>query len=100
VAIVIPEMGFDEVPMSPVMREDTVTNRKPKTMTRIAARKFPCIGIFGATARNTASSAPDQHDRRREIGSVRSGARSAGGCAEVLQASRADAMIVGSVRRV
>src|SRR5438876_6058820 len=56
VAIVIPEMGFDDVPIKPVMREDTVTKRNPKTMTRIAARKLPCVGIFGATARKIASS--------------------------------------------
>ena len=54
--MVMPEIGFDEVPMRPVMRDDTVTNRKPKTMTRMAARKLPCIGIFGATARKIASS--------------------------------------------
>src|SRR3954453_6080099 len=51
VAIVMPEIGFDEVPMRPVMRDETVTNRKPKMITRMPARKLPCIGIFGATAR-------------------------------------------------
>src|SRR5262245_55300496 len=33
VAIVIPEMGLDEVPIRPTMRDDTVTKRKPKTTT-------------------------------------------------------------------
>jgi hypothetical protein len=33
----MPEMGFEEVPMSPAMREETVTNRKPKITTRIDA---------------------------------------------------------------
>src|SRR4029450_7129391 len=56
VAIVIPEIGLDEVPMRPVIRDETVTKRKPKMMTRMAARKLPCVGIFGATARKTASS--------------------------------------------
>ena len=42
-AIVIPEIGFDEVPIRPVMRDDTVTKRNPKTITRIAARKLPWI---------------------------------------------------------
>ncbi len=42
--------------MRPVMRDDTVTKRKPKMTIRIAARKLPCIGIFGATARKIASS--------------------------------------------
>ena len=36
VAIVIPEMGFDEEPISPVRRDDTVTKRKPKTTMRTA----------------------------------------------------------------
>src|SRR5215510_5476070 len=32
VATVIPEIGFDEEPTSPVSRDETVTNRKPKAM--------------------------------------------------------------------
>ncbi len=40
VATVIPEMGFDEDPISPVRRELTVTNRKPKTTIRIAPTTF------------------------------------------------------------
>src|SRR5439155_24642797 len=56
VAIVMPEIGFDEVPMSPVMRDETVTNRNPKMLRRIAARKLPWVGILGATARKIASS--------------------------------------------
>src|SRR5918911_5023913 len=32
VATVIPEIGFDDDPISPVRREETVTNRKPKAM--------------------------------------------------------------------
>src|SRR6266511_3207868 len=56
VAIVIPEIGLDEVPINPVIRDDTVTKRNPKMITRTAARKLPCVGIFGATARKTASS--------------------------------------------
>ncbi len=38
VAMAMPEIGFDEVPIRPVMREETVTNRKPKTITRMAAK--------------------------------------------------------------
>ena len=34
VAIVMPEIGFDEVPMMPTMRDETVTKKKPKTTTR------------------------------------------------------------------
>src|SRR5262249_61019482 len=40
VAIAIPEIGLDDVPINPVMREDTVTNRNPKTTTSRAAKKF------------------------------------------------------------
>src|SRR5262245_6393992 len=36
VATVMPEIGFDDEPISPVSRADTVTNRKPKTTTRMA----------------------------------------------------------------
>src|SRR5438270_5916822 len=37
VAIVIPETGFAELPIRPVMRDDTVTNRNPKIMTKMEA---------------------------------------------------------------
>src|ERR1022692_2330976 len=36
VAIVMPEIGFDEDPISPVSRDETVTKRKPKTTMRTA----------------------------------------------------------------
>ena len=42
VATVIPEIGFDEEPISPVTREETVTKRKPKAMMSSAPRKFMC----------------------------------------------------------
>ncbi len=41
VATVIPEIGFDDEPISPVSREDTVTNRNPK-ITISAAANNPC----------------------------------------------------------
>ena len=37
VATVIPEIGFDDEPISPVRRDETVTKRNPKTTIRIAA---------------------------------------------------------------
>ena len=37
VAIVMPETGFDEEPMSPTMREETVTKKNPKMTTRTEA---------------------------------------------------------------
>src|SRR5687767_12477805 len=54
VAMVMPEMGFDEDPISPTIRDDTVTKKKPKITTRIDATKLPCVGSRGASARNRA----------------------------------------------
>ena len=99
VAMVIPEIGFDEVPIKPVMREDTVTKRKPKMMTRIAARKFPCIGIFGATTRKIASR--NDPPSTKVVGrsrSVRSLVSVPAPAPKSLMPSRAEATIVGSVR--
>ena len=56
VAIVIPEIGFDDDPIRPVMRDDTVAKKKPKMMIRMATRKLPCVGSPGARARKRASS--------------------------------------------
>ena len=39
VATVIPEIGFDDEPISPVRREATVTNKNPKTTIIIAATR-------------------------------------------------------------
>src|SRR4029079_17362113 len=55
VAIVIPETGFDEDPIRPTMRDETVTKKNPKTTTRMDATKLPCVGIRGATTRKSAS---------------------------------------------
>ncbi len=41
--------------MSPTMRDDTVTKKKPNTMMSSEAIQLPCVGIPGVTARNTAS---------------------------------------------
>src|SRR5262249_92145 len=40
VATVIPEIGFDDEPTSPVSLDETVTKRKPKMMINIAPRTF------------------------------------------------------------
>ena len=45
VATAMPEIGFDEEPISPVRRDDTVANRKPKTRISSAPRKFMCSGV-------------------------------------------------------
>src|SRR5512138_3216702 len=55
VAIVMPEIGLDDEPIRPVIRDDTVTKKKPKMTISTAARKFPCVGILGAMARKIAS---------------------------------------------
>ena len=39
-AMVIPEIGFALTPISPVMRDETTTKKKPKTMIRIAPRRL------------------------------------------------------------
>ena len=41
VAMVMPEIGFDELPMMPTMRDDTVTKKKPKTTMSTAMNSEP-----------------------------------------------------------
>ncbi len=40
VAMVMPETGLAELPISPTIRDETVTNRNPKTMTSTEAARF------------------------------------------------------------
>src|SRR5258708_36054080 len=40
VAMVMPLTGFDDVPINPQMRQDTVTNRNPNTTMKSAAPRF------------------------------------------------------------
>src|SRR4051812_37757803 len=54
VAIVMPEIGFDDVPIRPVMRDETVAKKKPKIKTRTAARTLPYVGSDGTTMRKSA----------------------------------------------
>src|SRR6266536_2673335 len=49
VATVIPEIGFDEEPTSPVNRDETVTKRKPKAIMSIAPSKFHRRFNWGTT---------------------------------------------------
>ena len=44
VATVMPEMGLDEEPISPVRRDDTVTNRNPVMTMRMAPSTFMWSG--------------------------------------------------------
>ena len=50
VATVIPEIGFDEEPISPVRRDETVTKTKPKTTTSSAPSRFKCSEGANVTA--------------------------------------------------
>ena len=47
VATVMPEMGLDDEPISPVRRDDTVTNKNPNTAMSSAPSRFMCS--FGAS---------------------------------------------------
>ncbi len=98
VAIVIPEIGFDDEPMSPVMRDDTVAKKKPKSTMRIETSTLPCVGRPGATARNTASSS--EPASTTVIGMSRSVRAWAAPDAapKPFSPSRAEATMVGSVR--
>ncbi len=51
----MPEIGFDELPMRPVMREDTLTKKKPNRMVSTATRGCPCVGRPGTATRKIAS---------------------------------------------
>ena len=80
VAIVMPEIGLDELPMSPVMRDDTVTKKNANTTIRKAATKFHCIGMPGVTRQEQRDQQrADQHDRQmgmsRSVRSCAAGAR-------------------------
>src|ERR1700739_5165095 len=54
VAMVIPEIGFDEEPINPTMRDETVTKKNPNTTIIIAETKL--VGICGITDMKTISS--------------------------------------------
>ena len=45
--MVIPEIGFEDVPMMPTMREETVTKKNPKTTMRSDMRREPGKGPCG-----------------------------------------------------
>jgi len=51
VAMVMPEMGLDEVPMMPTMREETVTKKKPKRTIRTDIKSEPGNGPCGKPGR-------------------------------------------------
>ena len=87
VAMVMPLIGFDELPIRPLMREATVTNRNPKTTTKSAARKSekalvcaPGIGLNFSSAHiiATITAEPTTTTRMERSRSVRLVSESAG----------------------
>src|SRR3989449_10914127 len=99
VAIVIPEIGFDDDPIKPVIRDDTVTKKKPNTSSSSDARKLPCVGILGATARKIASaSEPPSTTASGRSRSVRNVAACDLPALKSFMLSRNDGTIVGTVR--
>src|SRR5882724_6759499 len=72
VAMVIPEIGLEEHPMIPTIREETVTKKKPKTTIKTAINKLPGNrpGICGRTDISKAS--PMEPSKTKVIGMSRS----------------------------
>ena len=73
VATVMPEIGFDDEPISPVSRDDTVTNRKPR-MTISSAPTMrammpvpPTYSGFASAIDDDEREAADEHDLHREV---------------------------------
>ena len=56
VAIVIPEIGLEEVPMMPTIREETVTKKNPKMTIRSDMRREPGNGPCGKPGRIASTS--------------------------------------------
>src|SRR5687767_7320128 len=93
-------MGFDDEPMRPVMRDDTVAKKNPKIRIRTDVSRFPWVGRLGATAMKMASAS--EPPSTTIIGISRS-VRACAPLAAPLAAKsrklpRADATIVGIVR--
>ena len=59
----MPEIGFDELPIKPVMREETVTKRNPNTTTRSAAKKVIQAMRLGILDREEREHRP--HDKQQ-----------------------------------
>ena len=63
-AMVIPDTGLDEEPISPTMREETVTKKKLKSTIRTAPSRF--TGTPGQSQRATASSGASVKTKRMD----------------------------------
>src|SRR3954462_13837810 len=98
VAIVMPEIGFDEDPIRPTIRDDTVTKKNPKTITSTDVTTLPCVGKPGASARkNARATVPTRTILIGISRSVRSRPATAPLAAKSFMLSRNDEMIVGMV---
>ena len=71
VAMVMPEIGFDDEPTSPVNREDTVTNRNPNSKIISAPEQAPQAQAKPQRGnehqRQNHAQTADQHDRHRQV---------------------------------
>ena len=71
VAMVMPEIGFDDEPISPVSRDETVTNRKPNSRIISAPRKpsklKPSPSCGTRHQREHHAEAAEQHDGHRQV---------------------------------
>ena len=102
--MVMPEIGLDEFPIRPVIREETATKKKPNTRIRSDPRMLPGkrpVGRLGSTAMTSASKA--EPARTHRIGMSRSVRLAATApCTREARRSpiepRTEATIVGSVR--
>src|SRR5256885_11980056 len=72
VATVMPEMGFDELPTSPVRRELTVTKRKPRT-SRSSAPRTLILNEGTSVQTTTINSDPTPTTQSGRSRSVRAG---------------------------
>ena len=86
--------------MSPVIREETVTKKNPKTMISSDTRKLPWVGMPGAIARNAArASEPPATTLSGRSRSVRNVAAADWPAPKSFMLSRNDETMVGIVRQ-
>ena len=99
VAIVMPEIGFDDEPMRPVMRDDTVEKKKPKT-TISSGRQDVALQRHARREgqEQREQQRADEHDAHRNLalGAQRGGRRRA--APNPFRPSAAELTIVGIVR--
>ncbi len=76
VATVMPEIGLEDEPISPVSRDDTVTKRKPNSTMSSAPSRFMCRGGASTMATMMARMPPKTKRHRQVVlGAVRVDAR-------------------------